>query len=105
MALYAPFYAAKNKPVGAKPVNVRKAAVTRKAAAVAAKPATAVKPATRKASPATKPATRKVTAVSVSNCSNAARRLTKCRAGVKTRGRVVKCTGAGKNLIACRWRR
>ena len=113
MALYAPFYAAKNKPVGAKPVNVRKAAVTRKVAAVAAKPATAVKAATkaatRKASPATKPVTKPATRKAVtgrkSNCANAARRLTKCRVGVKTRSRVVKCTGAGKNLIACRWRR
>jgi hypothetical protein len=53
----------------------------------------------------TKPATRKAVTGRKSNCANAARRLTKCRVGVKTRSRVVKCTGAGKNLIACRWRR
>lgn len=97
MALYGPFYAGKNKPIGAKPLN--KKAATRKASP-------AKKAASLKASPPKKPATRKaVAATRKGNCGNAARRLVGCRGRVKTRRGAVKCTGAGKNLISCRWRK
>ena len=96
MSLYAPFYAAKNRPIGAVPPL--KKLVTRKASPKAA----SVKAAS------VKRASVKAASVKPTDCGNAARRLVSCRSGKRdpaTRGRGVRCTRAGKNLIACRWRR
>jgi len=139
MALYGPFYAGQNKPIGAKPkvrgdpkalsvgtLPVPKKARTPKAASrksashkstrkaasrkvrgnltalsVGALPVPKKAP-TRKV--ASRKSTRKAVASHKSTCGNAARRLVRCRSGMKTRGRKTKCTGAGKNLISCRWK-
>ena len=104
MALYGPFYAGKNRPVGAKPQN--KKAATRKASPAKKAASLKASPAKKAASAPKRPATRKaVAATRKGNCGNAARRLVGCRGRVKTRRGAVKCTGAGKNLISCRWRK
>ena len=89
MALYAPFYAGKNAPVKAKRMTLKKS--VQKAKTV--KAVKTVKAATRKNTPVRSPK---------SSCSDAARRLSKCRGPKRNAAHAASCKQASKTLYGCR---
>ena len=95
MALYAPFYAGKNAPVKAKRMTLKKSVQKAKTvkSVKTVKTAKAVKTVTRKNTPVRSPK---------SSCSDAARRLSKCRGPKRNAAHAASCKQASKTLYGCR---
>lgn len=103
MALFGPFYAGKNKPIGVKPKTRKTRASVKKIKAKTLTPGT-LRNERGRFTAKSKNSTAKNASPS-RNCPNAARRLVSCRGKVMTRVLAKKCEKAGTNLIDCRWRK